>query len=173
MPSWGIFSGFVSYSNMVGRGYTPVSGGLFLGDDAEELLGGETAFPITQDQRNTARARIRAQVHPRAWVAFAGRYNSGLPVELEGTTSESFIRAQYGSNILERVNFERGRVRPSASMDFSAGFEVWRQERRQVRLVSDILNVADRLNVINFAGVFSGTAIEPGRSFSIRLQTDF
>jgi hypothetical protein len=40
-------------------------------------------------------------------------------------------------------------------------------------VIGDVLNIADRLNVINFAGVFSGTAIEPSRSFSVRLQTDF
>jgi outer membrane cobalamin receptor len=173
MPSWGMFSGFVSYSNMGSQGYTPVTGGLFLGDEAEELLSSHAGFPITQDQRNTVRARVHAQLHKRAWVAFAGRYNSGLPVELEGATDEDFVRAQYGDRILERVNFERGRVRPSSTLDLSAGVDLWKQERRRARVVADVLNFTDRLNVINFAGVFSGTAIEPGRSFSIRLQTEF
>ena len=45
MPRWGPFSGFVSYSNLVGRGYGPVSGGLFLGDDAGELLESTAGFP--------------------------------------------------------------------------------------------------------------------------------
>ena len=65
VPRWGPFSGFVSYSNMVGRGFTPVSGGLFLGDEADELLQSRGSFPITQDQRNTVRARVRFQAHPR------------------------------------------------------------------------------------------------------------
>jgi enoyl-[acyl-carrier-protein] reductase (NADH) len=36
-----------------------------------------------------------------------------------------------------------------------------------------LLNVTNRLNVINFAGLFSGTAIAPPRSFAIRLHADF
>ena len=94
-------------------------------------------------------------------------------MELEGATNENFVRAQYGDSILERVNFERGRVRPSSTLDLSAGVDLVKHERRKASPVVDVLNLTDRLNVINFAGVFSGTAIEPGRSFSIRLQTVF
>jgi hypothetical protein len=38
---------------------------------------------------------------------------------------------------------------------------------------ADVLNLADRLNLINFAGVLSGTAIEPGRNFAIRINVGF
>ena len=173
IPKWGPFSGFLSYANMMGRGFGPVSGGLFLGDEAEELLESNAMFPITQDQRNTVRARVRAQIVPRAWAALGWRYGSGLPVEIEGVTNQAFIRAQYGSSILERVNFERGRTRPSYALDVSTGVDLWKRERRSARLVFDALNVTNQLNVINFAGVFSGTAIEPPRSFFVRLHTEF
>lgn len=172
VPRWGRFSGFASYSNLTGHGFTPVSGGLFLGDDAEELLN-SGRFPITQDQRNTVRSRVRWQAHSRVWVAASGRYNSGLPVEIEGSFDEEFIRRQYGEAILAKVDFERGRVRPSSSIDISAGVDLLQRDRHSVRIVGDVLNLANRLNVINFAGVLSGTAIEPSRSFAIRLQTDF
>ncbi len=33
-PHWGRFSGFASYSYIVGNAWNPVTGGLFLGDDA-------------------------------------------------------------------------------------------------------------------------------------------
>ena len=171
-PKWGPFSGFASYSNMTGRGYTPVSGGLFLGDDAD-LLTTHDSFPITQDQRNTARARVRWAPHNRFWIALQQRYNSGLPVELEGVTNMNFITAQYGPAILERVNFSRERVRPSASTDATAAVVLYGSEHRSVRLVADVLNLTNRLNLINFAGVFSGTAIEPPRTWSLRLQTTF
>ena len=174
MPRWGAFSGFLSYANMVGRGITPVSGGLFLGDEADELLQSHGSFPITQDQRNTVRARVRFQAHPHLWLALGGRYNSGLPLEIEGgSTNEDFVRAQYGQRILDRVNFSRGRTRPSSAVDASLGWDIWRQERRSVRLTFDALNLTDRLNVINFSGVFSGTAVEPPRSFSVRLRSEF
>jgi hypothetical protein len=37
----------------------------------------------------------------------------------------------------------------------------------------DVMNLTNRLNVINFAGLFSGTAIAAPRSFSLRLTTEF
>jgi hypothetical protein len=101
------------------------------------------------------------------------RYDSGLPVEMEGASEEDLLESQYGEAILERVNFSRGRVRPSASLDFSVGAALWRNERRSLSLQADIINTTNRLNVINFSGLFSGTAIEPRRTFAVRLQAEF
>ena len=171
IPRWGPLSGFVSYSNMLGVGYLPVTGGLFLGSDAAGLLGTATSFPITQDQRNSVRARFRYQVTPRVWLALGSSYNSGLPVEFDGSYADAL--AAYGPRIVSRVNFERGRVRPSASLDASAGFIAWQKEKRSVRFQADVKNLTNRLNVIDFAGLFSGTAIAAPRSFSLRMQTDF
>jgi outer membrane cobalamin receptor len=171
IPRWGPLSGFVSYSNMLGVGYLPVTGGLFLGDNAAGVLDASNHFPLTQDQRNAVRSRFRYQIGPRFWLAMAGSYSSGLPVEFEGDSADAV--AQYGQRIVSRVNLERGRVRPSFSLDASAGIVAWRKEKRSVRFQADVRNLTDRLNVINFAGVFSGTAIAAPRSFSLRLQTEF
>ena len=38
---------------------------------------------------------------------------------------------------------------------------------------ADVLNLANRLRVINFAGVFSGTALAPPRSVAVRIQAGF
>jgi outer membrane receptor for Fe3+-dicitrate len=173
VPRWGMFSGFVSYSNMVGTGFLPVAGGLFLGDDAAGAVSGRGSFPITQDQRNTFRSRLRFQPQHRVWFAFAGSYNSGLPFEISGPSDMSFIRQQYGPEILAKVNFDRGRVRPSASLDASVGVNLFEADRKTVRLQADVLNLADRLNLINFSGVLSGTALEPGRNFAIRVNVGF
>jgi len=173
VPRWGMFSGYVSYSNMAGTGFLPVAGGLFLGDDAAGAVSGQGSFPITQDQRNTFRSRVRIQPHPRVWFAFASSYNSGLPFEIEGPSNISFIQQQYGPEILAKVNFDRGRVRPSASLDASVGVSLFEADRKTVRVQADVLNLADRLNLINFAGVLSGTAIEPGRNFAIRVNVGF
>lgn len=69
LPSWGRFSGFLSYSNLMGIAQLPVAGGLFLGSDATGILGATGSFPVSQDRRNTAHARLRYQVHSRLWVA--------------------------------------------------------------------------------------------------------
>ncbi len=173
VPRWGVFSGSLSYSNMVGTGFLPVAGGLFLGDDAAALVSGQGSFPITQDQRNTFRARVRIQPQHRVWFAFSSLYNSGLPFEIEGPSNTDFIRQQYGPEILAKVNFERGRVRPSASLDASVGVSLLEADRKTVRVQADVLNLADRLNLINFAGALSGTAIEPGRNFAVRVNFGF
>lgn len=171
-PRLGPFSGFVSWSNMLGVGQFPIAGGLFLDDNSPQLLQSTEKFPVTQDQRNVVRAVARYQITKRAWTAWTGSYNSGLPVE-SGDQSLDFLTAQYGSAVVNQVNWDRGRVRPSFSLDASVGVEVWRHEKRSATLQVDALNLTDRLNVINFAGLFSGTAIAPPRSFGGRLRIEF
>ena len=171
IPHWGRFSGFLSYSNQVGIGYLPVAGGLFLGDDAVGAIGATGSFPISQDQRNTAHARVRYQVTPRVWFAMAGNYGSGLPVDFQGDPATAL--AEYGQRIFDRVNFSAGRVRPSFSLDASLGCDVWKKERKSVKFQADIMNLTDRLNVINFAGLFSGTALAVPRSYGLRLTGEF
>ena len=171
IPRWGPVTGFVSYSNMLGVGYFPVTGGLFLGSDAVGVLNNTSSFPISQDQRNTVQSRFRYQVAPRFWLAMGGSYGSGLPVEFDGTYQDAL--AQYGPNIVSHVNFERGRVRPSFALSASAGFQLWKKEKQNLRVQGDVQNLTNRLNVIDFAGVFSGTALAAPRSGAVRLQLDF
>ncbi|HEY6309144.1 MAG TPA: TonB-dependent receptor, partial [Candidatus Angelobacter sp.] len=54
VPQWGRFSGYLSYANQTGIGQGPITGGLFLGSDANTGLTDTSRFPVTQDQRNTA-----------------------------------------------------------------------------------------------------------------------
>jgi len=172
LPHWGRLSGFASYSNMLGIGYLPVTGGLFLGDDATSALNSTSGrFPVSQDQRNTVSTRFRYELSSRIWAAFGGSYGSGLPVEFDGTYANAL--AQYGQQIVNRVNFEAGRVRPSLTLNASVGAILWRKEKQSVRVQADVQNLADRLNVIDFAGLFSGTAIAAPRSAMIRLQAEF
>jgi outer membrane receptor for Fe3+-dicitrate len=172
IPHWGPFSGFISYANTIGIAQFPIAGGLFLDDNSPELLSSNARFPISQDQRNTGRAWVRYQIHPRLWTAWSASYNSGLPSDTLDQDPASLI-AQYGAAVAGRVNFDRGRVKPSFSLDASVGADLWRKEKRSVSLQTDVLNVTNQLNVINFAGLFSGTNIAPPRSFGIRLRTEF
>jgi hypothetical protein len=93
-----------------------------------------------------------------------------LPVELGDDPQP---QTEVSQRILERVNLERGRVRPSFSFDVSVGARLWGREGKSVDLQGDVANLTNRLNVINFAGVFSGTALAPPRSLGIRLRADF
>jgi len=42
-----------------------------------------------------------------------------------------------------------------------------------MNLQTDITDLNNRLNVIDFGGLFSGNAIAPPRSYSLRLQAGF
>ena len=171
LPHWGALSGFVSYAHMRGVGYLPITGGLLLGDDASTLLTSADRFPVSQDQRHTVRSRATYQVSPRMWLAAAVSYGSGLPVEFSGTLDQAV--AQYGQRLVDRVDFEAGRVRPSVSIDASTGFTILKTKTRTLRAQADVINLTNRLNVINFAGLFSGTALAAPRSVAVRLQADF
>jgi len=172
IPRWGPFSGYASYSNSRGNGYFPVTGGLFIGDDAAQAISATSGvFPVSQDQRNTARARFRYDITPRVWTAIGGTYDSGLPIDFDGTYQEA--AQQYGQAILNRVNFSDFRPRPLFSLDASLGVILRKSEKLPVKLQVDGANLTNEINVIDFAGLFSGTAIGISRSVDARLQFQF
>jgi len=174
LPRWRAFSGFAGYSYLVGRAEFPVTGGLFLGGEAVSAIAQADRVPITQDQRHTARARLRYQVAPRAWSALVVRYGSGLPVELEDDDIElDDLVAHFGSAVVDHVDFEAGRLRQNVAIDWGAGIELWRRDKRRVDLRAEIANLTNRLNVVNFAGLFSGTAVAPPRSANVRVRVEF
>ncbi len=172
VPTWDRFSGFLSYSYTVGNVWLPVTGGLFLGDDslnATTQLAGH--FPDSQDQRNTVRGRLRYQLASRVWVAGGAEYGSGLPFEFAGTYQQAL--AQYGPAVVNQVDFARGRVRPNLAVDASIGASLYEKDTVGLRLQFDVENLANRLNVIDFNGVFSGNAIAPARTYAARVSASF
>src|SRR5579864_1270874 len=173
-PKWGRFSGYLSYANQSGIGQGPITGGLFLGDKATSGLTDASKFAVSQDQRNTLRARVRYEVTKRVWAAFGGEYGSGLPVELDsGPLDLNFLLSQYGAGIIRQVNFDKGRVRPNNSLNVAAGAELYHKEQRNAAFEIQAENLTDHVNVINFASLFSGTAVGPPRSLSARLKLAF
>jgi hypothetical protein len=51
--------------------------------------------------------------------------------------------------------------------------DLHRGERMKLRLQADGQNLTDVLDVIDFGGLFSGNAIGPSRSLSLRLTGSF
>jgi len=169
VPDWQHFSGFLSYSYTVGNAWFPVTGGLFLGDDA--VIPSIGHFPDSQDQRNTVRGRLRYQVTPRFWIAGGMQYDTGLPFDFQGTYDEAL--AEYGQQVVNRINFDRGRIYPSFQVNASAGADIYKSERLNMRFQIDGQNLTNVLDVVDFGGLFSGNAIGPSRSFALRLTTNF
>jgi hypothetical protein len=169
IPDWQRFSGFLSYSYSVGNASFPVTGGLFLGDNTVIPTTGH--FPVSQDQRNTVRGRLRYQVRPRFWIAGGIQYDTGLPFAFDGDPST--VLAEYGQQVLNRINVDRGRIYPSFQVNASAGADIYKSERLNMRFQIDSQNLTNILDVIDFGGLFSGNAIGPSRSFALRLTTNF
>lgn len=175
VPRWGKFSGSLSYSNQTGIGQGPITGGLFLGSDAQGIPD-TSKFSVSQDQRNTLRARVRYQATERLWFATSSEYGSGLPTDLSGRPDPSqiaFLLQQYGPAILNEVNFGALRVHPNFSLDAAVGATLYHKEGRDLSCEIEGHNLTDKVNVLNFASLFSGTAVGPPASVSARLKFGF
>ena len=172
MPRWGRFSGYLSYANQSGLGQGPITGGLFLGDKAANALTDTRKFAVSQDQRNTARARVRFQAERRVWLAMSAQYGSGLPADTGGADFNTLVE-EFGAAIVSRVNLQRGRVRPNLSLDAAVGAEIFRKEERSATIQVQVTNLTDRLNVLNFESLFSGTGVATPRSVSARVKFTF
>jgi outer membrane cobalamin receptor len=177
LPDWKKFSGFLSYSYELGNAWNPVTGGLFLGDNADIPTTG--FFPISQDQRNTVRGRLRYQIAPRLWVAGGVQFDSGLPFDFQCDPSLTLDQCTtnevhtYGQQVVDRVNFAQGRIYPTFQVNASAGADLYKSDRLKMRFQVDGTNLTNVVDVIDFGGLFSGNAIGPSRSVALRLTTNF
>ena len=95
----------------------------------------------------------------------------GPAFEFEG--DQATVLAQYGQRVLDRINFDRGRIYPSLQVNASAGADLYKSERMKLRFQIDGQNLTNVLDLIDFGGLFSGNAIGPSRSFALRLTTSF
>jgi TonB-dependent receptor-like protein len=171
VPHWKNVTGSFAYSLLKGVAKGPITGGLFLPSQTVSEGDDDESFPITQDQRHTISTRWRYQLRPPLWLGAGASFGSGLPTELE-TNVDDLLEA-YGAEILERVDFGRHRLKPSTSANVSAGATLRQNGRHALRVQADVSNVFGRLNVINFAGVFSGTAVGAPRRATVRTMIEF
>jgi len=172
VQNWRGFSGFASYSYIVGNVWNPVTGGLFLGDDAASAVTQLTGHsPDSQDQRHTVRTRVRYQAAPRLWFALGSDYNSGLPFQPDLTPQQ--YATVYGQVVISHLNFNRDRISPYLTENASVGAELFRREKTSMRLQGDAQNLSNKLELIDFGGLFSGNALGPSRQYTFRLTTTF
>jgi outer membrane receptor protein involved in Fe transport len=169
------FHGSVSYANAHAYGVTPIAGGLFLGEDPQELQVGGVKFSADHDQRNEAQFQLGYN-HKRSglYATFSGRYDSGVPTDvLPGTTLAQFVADGFDPRLYNEIDFQRGRVRPRTLLDFSVGADLLRNERVSMNLQFDVQNLTNELFLYNFESVFSGTHVGYPRLISGRLGLRF
>jgi len=169
------FHGFVSYANARAFGVTPIKGGLFLGEDPQDLFLSGLKFANDHDQRNEAQFQLSYN-HRRSglYAIFNGRYDSGVPADVEpGTTLGEFTAAGFDPRLYNDLDFQRGRVRPRMILDFSVGADLMQKERVSMNLQFDVQNLTNELFLYNFESVFSGTHVGYPRLFSGKLSLRF
>ena len=169
------FRTFVSYANSRAFGVTPIAGGLFLGEDPKDLFLQGFKFANDHDQRNVAQFQVSYNHHPSGlYASFSGRYDSGVPTDVEpGTTLADFVAQGFDPRLYNEIDFQRGRVRPRTILDFSVGADLMQKERVSLNLQFDIQNLTNELFLYNFESVFSGTHVGFPRLFSGRLSLRF
>jgi hypothetical protein len=105
------------------------------------------------------------------WIALGSDYNSGLPFQPDLTPQQ--YATEYGQVVINHLNFNRDRISPYLTENASVGASLYKREKYSVKLQGDAQNLSNKLEVIDFGGLFSGNAIGPSRSLSLRLTTDF
>ena len=161
------FHTFVSYANSRAFGVTPITGGLFLGEDPQDLFLNGLKFANDHDQRNEAQFQVSYNHRPSGlYASFSGRYDSGVPADVEpGTTLDP--------RLYNEIDFQRGRVRPRTILDFSVGADLRQKERVSMNIQFDVQNLTNELFLYNFESVFSGTHVGYPRLFSGKLSLRF
>jgi outer membrane receptor protein involved in Fe transport len=169
------FHGSLSYANARAYGVTPINGGLFLGEDTQSLQVSGLKFANDHDQRNEAQFQLSYNHAPSGlYATFSGRYDSGVPTDVEpGTTLAEFTAQGFDPRLYNEIDFQRGRVRPRTILDFSVGADLLKKERVSLNLQFDIQNLTNELFLYNFESVFSGTHVGNPRLFSGRLGLRF
>ena len=169
------FHTFVSYANARAYGVTPIRGGLFLGEDPKDLSVDGLKFANDHDQRNEAQFQVGYN-HRKSglYATFNGRYDSGVPVEVEpGTSLAQFVADGFDPRLYPEIDFQRGRVKPRLILDFSVGADLLQKERVSLNVQFDVQNLTNELFLYNFESVFSGTHVGYPRLFSGRLSLRF
>jgi len=162
-------SGWLSYTNMRLLQTGPLNGGLFLTEEFIEIGPGVKFIP-DQDQRNTGAFGVTYR-HQRSGLllSLTGRHESGAPLEVEEERLEE-LKSAPGA---ELADFERGRVRPRTTFNFSAGVDLFKKEKLVCAAQIDILNLAGRVFAYNFGNPFEGTHFGYGRRWSGGLRIEF
>jgi len=169
------FHGFLSYANARAYGVTPINGGLFLGEDPQDLQVSGLKFANDHDQRNALQFQLGYTHRPSGvYAIFNGRYDSGVPTDVEpGTTLAQFVADGFDPHLYNEIDFQRNRVKPRMILDFSVGADLFQKERTSLNFQFDVQNLTNELFLYNFESVFSGTHIGYPRLLSARLSLRF
>jgi len=161
------FTAYASYANARATITTPITGGLFLGMDAEDALFLKPGVKVRadQDERNEVQFGTTYQHKRGFWATLGGRFDSGLPTALEAgefSTLDPGIQAQ--------LDPLRQRIKPRTILNVLGGLDLLKESSHPVALQAGINNLGDRFYLYNFHSAFSGTHVGRPREFVVQIK---
>ena len=163
-----------TYSMTAGRAIStpPFTGGLFLGQDAIDLLS-SGPFRIDHDQSLSIHGTVQYDVAESIWIGGSVRYDSGLvsnPSDPEQVAADPDF-----ADLLPYVDLaaDLPRVRPRTIVDLATGYDLRSAGRRTWSLQLQGTNLTNRTALYNFQSVFVGTRLVQPRTFAVRIKRYF
>jgi outer membrane cobalamin receptor len=164
-----------SLSATTGRAISspPFTGGLFLGQNAVDLLSAGP-FAIDHDQRLGLHGQFGVDPAGPWWFSGSVRYDSGL---VSNPSDPAAVAADPDfSDLLPYVNLDAPtpRVRPRTIVDLGAGLDLADGRGRKTWGAQvQVTNLTNRTALYNFQSVFVGTRIVQPRTLSVRVSRHF
>lgn len=172
LPRRGV-SGSVGVTTGKATSTPPFTGGLFLGQDAVDLLS-SGPFAIDHDQRLSTHGTLTIDPAGPWWASGSIRYDSGLVCN-PSDPAEVAADPDY-ADLLPFVDLTAStpRVRPRTIVDIASGLEFKdARGRRTWSAQLQLTNLTNRTALYNFQSVFVGTRLVAPRSLSIRVSRNF
>ena len=169
LPEVRKFSGSLSFTHYSVLVTPPFTGGLFLGSTALDLL---RSGPFVIDHDQNLGMQGTALYRPRAsfWTSVSTRYDSGLVVN--PSDPKAVAADPDYADLLPFVNLgaDPPRVKARTIVDFAAGYEHRRIDRRLWEVVVQVTNLTNRTALYNFQSIFVGTRLVQPRTLGVRLR---
>lgn len=167
------FSGSLSATTGRAISSPPFTGGLFLGQDAVDLLSAGP-FAIDHDQRLSVHGIVSYDAPGPWWLGGSVRHDSGL---VSNPSDPATVAADADfADLLPYVNLDADtpRVRPRTILDLAGGIELTSGLGRKTWAVQvQITNVTNKTALYNFQSVFVGTRLVQPRTLSVRVTRHF
>jgi hypothetical protein len=162
-------SGSLSVTTARAISTPPFTGGLFLGQDAVDLLSAGP-FVIDHDQKLSVHGTLNYTMPKGLWAGASVRYDSGL-VANPSDPAEVAEDPDF-ADLLPYVDLTADvpRVRPRTIVDGVVAYEATRNGRKAWSARLQVNNLTNRTALFNFQSVFVGTRVVQPRTVSAELR---
>jgi hypothetical protein len=169
LPQTNGVSGALSMTTSHAVSTPPFTGGLFLGQDAVDLLSAGP-FVIDHDQKLSLHGTVNYATQVGVWMGGSVRYDSGL-VANPSDPAEVAADPDY-ADLLPYVDLvaDVPRVRPRTIVDAVVAYDAMRGGRRAWSARLQVNNLTNRTALFNFQSVFVGTRVVQPRAVSAEFR---